>query len=270
VNLVVNARDAMPGGGTVMIATARATVEDGDVEVGGVPPGDWVRVTVRDTGTGIPPHVVDHVFEPFFTTKDIGKGTGLGLSTCYGIIRHAGGHIRLATSVGHGTTFSVYLPRLEGARMPRASAQSTPDSLPRGTETILLVEDEPQVRKLAARVLRSAGYTVLEASDGSAALERMERDRPDLDLLLTDLVMPGLSGGDLWERLRTEQDGLRVLLISGYTEDEAVHRDISLERLPFLAKPFTVGALAAKVRAVLDAPRDQSFGGSGSGGPEAR
>jgi CheY-like chemotaxis protein len=270
VNLVVNARDAMPSGGSVVIATARATVEDGDVELGGVPPGDWVRVTVRDTGTGIPPHVIEHVFEPFFTTKEIGKGTGLGLSTCYGIIQHAGGHIQLATSVGNGTTFSVYLPRVDGARAARAKPPSATGSLPGGTETILLVEDEPQVRKLAARVLRSAGYTVLEASDGNAALALVEGERPKPDLLVTDLVMPGMSGGDLWEKLHARDETLRVLLISGYTADEAVHRDISLERLPFLAKPFTVGALAAKVRAVLDAPRDQPSGPSGNGGPEAR
>ncbi|MGH2542269.1 MAG: ATP-binding protein, partial [Ardenticatenaceae bacterium] len=203
-NLVVNARDAMPTGGKITIETANVTL---DAEYArrtpDVTPGEYVALTVSDTGTGMTEEVKAKIFEPFFTTKEDGKGTGLGLATCYGIAKQNGGHIAAYSELGHGTTFKVYLPRIEGEANASAPVRNDAGEMPRGTETVLLVEDEQAVRELGARVLQEQGYAVIEASNGVEALQFVE-EHPELqiDLLLTDVVMPQMGGRELSERLR--------------------------------------------------------------------
>lgn len=253
-NLAVNARDAMPRGGTLTIATANTALdyEYARLQVG-VSAGDYVRISVTDTGTGIADEVRDTLFEPFVTTKEPGKGTGLGLATSYGIVKQAGGHITVDTALGVGTTFQVFLPRsTEGVEV-------TPDLRGRvkpvgGTETVLLVEDEPLVRDLAQRSLRNSGYQVLVAANGVQALEVARAHEGVIDLLLTDVVMPEMGGRELAQRLMDTRPGLRVLCMSGYTESPAGAPGMIDGSLPVLQKPFTPSGLAARVRAVLDQP----------------
>ncbi len=246
VNLAVNARDALPEGGWL-------TLETSNVEIGAtlaaphpeLPAGSYVLVTVSDSGQGMEPSTIARIFEPFFTTKSVGKGTGLGLAMVYGFIKQSGGHIEVQSEVGQGTAFRLYLP-LAKEPLTVAAPRPAPAQHPSGHETILLVEDEDAVRRVCGRVLVSRGYRVLEARDGEEALQLVERHQGELHLLVSDLVMPRLGGRELAAKLRAALPALRVLFLSGYTEEELEHGEA------FLPKPFTVAALACKVREVLD------------------
>jgi two-component system, cell cycle sensor histidine kinase and response regulator CckA len=252
VNFAVNARDAMPGGGTLAIRSFVARLDEEFCRRNaGARPGTYCAVEVRDTGTGMDERTVARVFEPFFTTKDVGKGTGLGLSTVYGIIKQSGGYVTAESTPGAGSTFTFYLPRRDD---DAAGSEQEPEKfpLPRGRESILLVEDEPSVRALARRMLERHGYTVVEAEDGASALEIARERDGTLDLVVTDLVMPRLSGRELAERLRAEHPGLRYLFMSGYTDDDIVRRGLSRPGMAFLSKPFTMAELLQAVRKVLD------------------
>jgi PAS domain S-box-containing protein len=251
-NLSLNARDAMPLGGKLIIETANRRFEgeqiSGQVQI---PPGQYVMLAVSDTGCGMDAETRSHLFEPFFTTKTEGKGTGLGLSTVYGIVRQSGGHIAVYSEPGHGTTVKVYLPRAGESADTGALGEDTAP-LPVGTETILLAEDEDRVRSLTVAVLTQQGYTVIEACDGQEALALAREYRGEIHLLLTDIVMPRLSGKDLADQLRRDRPGLRVLLSSGYTGDTVMQQGVMDASIPFLQKPFTVRTLTLKVREVLD------------------
>ncbi|HEV8124480.1 MAG TPA: response regulator [Gemmatimonadales bacterium] len=245
-NLAINSRDAMPEGGTLIISTENA---DAPAEWKDPPPA-CVALVMTDTGNGMSEHTRGHLFEPFFTTKDIGKGTGLGLATVYGIVKQSGGYITVESAPGNGTAIRIYLPRVDA---PLDSTTTGPGlgTAARGSETILLVEDEVSVRRLARRVLLSKGYVVLEAANGQEALRLVSEHTGPLDLVLTDVVMPGMSGPEMAERLSREQPGLRVLYMSGYA-DEAIGRHGVLETgVQFLQKPFTPQDLAQRVREVL-------------------
>ena len=254
VNLVVNARDAMPDGGTLMIETANIILDalDASTQVGLIA-GPYVLLAVSDTGVGMDVEVKQHLFEPFFTTKGVGKGTGLGLATCYGIVRQHGGQITITSEVGHGTTVRIALPRSAAPTTVRAIRDSaTAQPIAQGTETILLVEDEAAVRTLAARVLRACGYTVLETIDGGDALQIAQAYDAPIDLLLTDVVMPHMSGPALAAQLTGARLGLKVLFISGYTDDRFAHNGQLDPGINLLQKPFSAAALARKVREILD------------------
>jgi PAS domain S-box-containing protein len=247
-NLAVNARDAMPQGGTLTLRTADVELDERyarrHLEV---QPGRYVLLEITDTGCGMSPEVQARVFEPFFTTKEVGKGTGLGLAVVHGIIKQAGGHIEVESTAGQGTTFRVYLPRVEepAAPSPGPPAEAI-------VRTVLLVEDEEVVRAYARTVLAQHGYAVLEASDGAEALRRAEEHAGPIDLLVTDVVMPGLGGREVHQHLiGGPYPGLPVLYLSGYTEDEVLRRGVREEEEAFLGKPFTPAALLEKVRAVL-------------------
>jgi two-component system, cell cycle sensor histidine kinase and response regulator CckA len=238
-NLAVNARDAMPRGGTLTIATRDETGPDGDV----------VHLLVTDTGCGMDPQTRARLFEPFFTTKEPGKGTGLGLAVVHGVVTQSGGRIEVESEPGKGTTFRIELPRAAGPEPGEGSVG--PVDLPRGTETLLLVEDEAAVRALDRRVLASCGYTVLEAKDGRDAVRVADGHPGKIDLLVSDVVMPHLGGRQLAERLAAGRSGLKVLFVSGYTDDAVVRHGVGSE-FAFLPKPFTPAGLARKVREVLD------------------
>ncbi|HEU4763454.1 MAG TPA: response regulator [Gemmatimonadales bacterium] len=250
-NLAVNARDAMPDGGRLLIETANVQVDDATAaRIPDLTPGPYLRLVVSDTGTGIPAGVLEHIFEPFFTTKEMGKGTGLGLATVYGIVRRAGGQVVVETAEGQGTSFLIYLPRI--TESPAARARPDPVTLPRGSETLLVVEDEDAVRRITRRVLQQQGYHVLEAAGGDDAIRIATASPEPIHLLVTDVVMPGMGGRDLAERLRALRPGIRVLYLSGYADDAAVRLGVVEARVAFLEKPYTVAALAQKVREVLD------------------
>jgi len=253
VNMAINARDAMPNGGKLVIETANIELDHAYTRgQTGVTTGDYVLLTISDTGTGMDAAVQAHLFEPFFTTKAQGRGTGLGLATSYGIIGQHGGHIRFQSEMGNGTTFYIYLPRAEvTADSPAPTATALEVSA--GTETILLVEDEPAVRALAARVLRAQGYHVLQAADGVEALRvAQEFIGPTIHLLLTDVVMPQMGGRALAERLGALLPGIKTLFISGYTDGAITHRSEVEPRIDLLQKPFSPTTLVQKVRAVLN------------------
>jgi PAS domain S-box-containing protein len=252
-NLAVNSRDAMPTGGRLTIETRDVVLEESQVGGRDMAPGEYVIIAVSDTGTGMPPEVKARVFEPFFTTKGPGKGTGLGLATAYGIIKQSGGHMDAYSEVGVGTTFKIYLPAVPESEKPKASP-ALPATIRGGSERVLLVEDQPDVRQLALVALQSHGYRVLEATDGEDALRRVETDRPALDLIVTDVVMPGLSGREVAERLARTYPGIKVLYTSGYTDDAVVRHGILQADVAFLRKPYTPLSLARKVREVLDQP----------------
>jgi two-component system cell cycle sensor histidine kinase/response regulator CckA len=249
-NLAVNARDAMPYGGRLTIRTACAAMDSSAARARGLDPGEYAVLVVADTGSGMTAEVRQRIFEPFFTTKEVGKGTGLGLSTVYGIVKQSSGHIEVSSEPGEGTTFRVHLPGGAGTLAEEAPKRPSPAH---GVETILLVEDEPMVLDLGSRVLRSRGYRVLVASDAAEALQVAREHTGKIDLLLTDVVMPGLPGPELAARLETVKPGLRVLYVSGYADD-SVARLGAEEGISFLAKPFSGEALAARVREVLDQP----------------
>ncbi len=257
VNLALNARDAMPNGGTLTIVTRNVRVEAHDAAHPGVPAGRWVVLELHDTGVGMDAETQARIFEPFFTTKERGKGTGLGLATVYGIVRQAGGAVRVRSAVGQGSSFTLYLPRTTVAPAARA-AETAPTAVRGGTETVLLVEDEDAVRAIARETLARRGYEVLVAPDGPGAIALARRHPTPIDLLLTDVIMPGMHGRELAEALQRDRPGMRVLFMSGYTEDEVLHRGISTDALAFIAKPFTPDALAARVRDVLDAAEGEA------------
>ena len=251
-NLVVNARDAMPKGGRLTVETADAELDAAYAsEHVSVKPGRYVMLAVSDTGTGMSADTVAHIFEPFYTTKESGRGTGLGLSTVYGIVKQSEGYIWVYSEPGRGSTFKVYLPRVdEPAEVLPAAKAPVADQA--GSETILLVEDQPQVRELAQMVLAGKGYSVIVAATAEEA-ERAcaERDR-EIHLLLTDVIMPGLSGRELAKRLALRQPNLRVLYMSGYTFNVIAQGGMLEDGVAFLQKPFTPSTLAEKVREILD------------------
>jgi signal transduction histidine kinase/CheY-like chemotaxis protein len=255
VNLAVNARDAMPQGGTLTIATGEATVDlKSATSQPGLRPGRYAILTVADTGHGMDAQTRARVFEPFFTTKEVGKGTGLGLATVYGTVTAHGGHIDVQSSIGRGTVFRVLWPLAAGPIRP-ASVAELELNVRGGTETILLVEDEDQVRGLAAKVLAGYGYRVIEARDGTEAEQIGRRANDYLHLLITDVVMPGgVSGMELATRLVPLRPQMKVLFMSGYTDDAILRRGVLSEEAAFLQKPFTPDVLARKVREVLDGP----------------
>ena len=245
-NLVVNARDAMPAGGTLTITVSNASVSsDADV-----PPGEYVELVVSDTGMGIPAEHIAHIFEPFYTSKSAGKGTGLGLSTVYGIVSQSGGHIRVSSTVGAGTAFSIYLPRVHAS--PDVQAVSKRHDSLGGTETLLLVEDDAGVRTLMQRLLRRKGYDVLTAANGGEAMLIARRHPGRIALLITDVVMPEMNGPAVADYFRDAGHDMPVLFVSGYPADLVAEHGIHDGALNYLSKPFSTDGLAAKVREVLD------------------
>ncbi len=252
-NLAVNARDAMPDGGTLTIETAPAVLSEAYVRMhAAVTPGPYVMLALTDTGTGMSPETKARLFEPFYTTKPSGKGTGLGLAMVYGIVMQSGGHIWVYTEPGRGSTFKIYLPAHEGAADAKAATAPRAPTPPRSTETILVAEDEEAVRELICIILRRQGYTVLEASNGDEALALMATHGERVHLLLSDIIMPGLGGRSLLEQLRTQHPSLRVLFVSGYTENVVLNEGMLDSRTAFLEKPFSPSALLNRVRDVLD------------------
>jgi CheY-like chemotaxis protein len=252
VNLAVNARDAMPQGGKITIETANVELDNlyATAHIS-AQPGHYVMLSVSDTGSGMDQETQKQIFEPFFTTKETGKGTGLGLSTVYGIVKQSGGNIWVYSEVGKGTAFKIYFPQAEGdAETQSEVAQAA--LLPLGTETILVAEDENMVRALTSENLRLCGYQVLEAVSGEDALRLSREHDGEIDLLLTDVVMPRMSGRELAQRVTAERPGLPVLYVSGFTDDAIVHHGVLETGTEFLEKPFTLNALAQKVRHVLD------------------
>jgi PAS domain S-box-containing protein len=254
VNLAVNARDAMPQGGRLELETANEDLVPG-VAAGnpGLPPGPYVRLTVRDSGCGMDADTLGRIFEPFFTTKEVGKGTGLGLATAYGIVQQSGGRIAVESSPGRGATFHIYLPRLGDPVVAPRGSPAAPARWPGGSETVLLAEDDKAVRDFARALLADTGYRVLEAADGLDALRVCETHPGPIHLLLTDVVMPGMTGRTLADHLVALRPGLRVLYMSGYTDDAVLRRGVVEADTAFLAKPFRPEELARKVREVLDA-----------------
>jgi signal transduction histidine kinase/CheY-like chemotaxis protein len=252
-NLAVNARDAMPGGGALTITTRNAFLDEDHCRLHPeARPGPHVVLAVADTGVGMTPEVRARIFEPFFTTKGVGKGTGLGLATVHGIVRQSGGHIVVSSEVGRGTTFQLCLPAVEGVAVERP-APAPAERRPRAKETILLVEDDPAVRNVSLKILEAQGYDVLVGTDGRDAVAVAEKHAGLIDLVITDVVMPGLNGREVAELLRVHRPNIRVLFASGYTDDAMVLRGVLHHEVAFLAKPFTPGDLARKVREVLDA-----------------
>jgi CheY-like chemotaxis protein len=252
VNLVVNARDAMPRGGSLTIETTNVELSrDYASRHVGVNAGAYVVLAVSDTGTGMNEEVRRHIFEPFFTTKEKGKGTGLGLSTVYGIVNQSGGSISIYSEPDRGTTFKVYLPALDS--VPKSTeVKEVESAIPGGTETVLLVEDEEVVRGLARQVLQEAGYRVLVAPQGDEAIRLGNEHAKEIHLLLTDVVMPGAGGKEVADHLSSLCPGIKVLFMSGYTDEAIVHHGILDSDVKFIQKPFTPAALARKVREVLD------------------
>jgi PAS domain S-box-containing protein len=250
-NLTINARDAMPLGGKLTLATKNCRLDGKHVsEDAAVPAGEYVLLEVSDPGCGMDAETRSHLFEPFFTTKLPGKGTGLGLSTVYGIVRQSGGHIWVDSELGRGTSVKVYLPRARETSESTRHAKRG-EQMPRGNETILLAEDEQRVRGVTATVLARLGYKVLEAGDGQEALEVAKEYAGEIHLLLTDIMMPKISGRELEEQLRRERPAIKVVLSSGYSDDGISQRTLDTST-PFLQKPFTPHSLAIKIREVLD------------------
>ncbi len=251
VNLAVNARDAMPNGGRLLIETADMKLDE--AYCAGHPqvePGDYVMLAMSDTGHGMSDEVKRRIFEPFFTTKPKGRGTGLGLATIFGTVKQAKGSIEIYSEAGLGTTFRIYLPRVEPAP-EKSVAETIPMEMARGRETLLLVEDEASVRELARAMLGRLGYLVLQASDGAEALRLAEEHDGRIDLLMTDVVMPGMNGRELAERLQAVHPEMKVLLTSGYTEDVIVHHGVLDGNLSFISKPYSLHSLSAKIREIL-------------------
>jgi signal transduction histidine kinase/CheY-like chemotaxis protein len=258
-NLVINARDAMPQGGKLIIQTSNVILEDSYTGKRNLnlKPGPYVMLAVTDTGYGIDQKILPHIFEPFFTTKEQGKGTGLGLSTVYGIINQSGGDIWVETDTGRGTTFKIYLPRVDNPAEEQQASESR-ESLLSVSETVLLVEDEDVVRKLVREILEMNGYNVLQAANGREALPICEQHAGPIHLMLTDVVMPQMGGRELAERVASLRPDMKVLFMSGYTDDAIVHHGVLDSGIAFIQKPFTPDSLARKVRDMLDSTAKSS------------
>ena len=251
-NLAVNARDAMPDGGRLTIATRNVDLDEAYLQAHpGARPGPHVALVVSDTGTGMSPEVQARAFEPFFTTKGVGRGSGLGLAVVHGIVEQSAAHLELTSEVGAGTTFTIHFPAVDEPALERAPA---PAQAPRGSAVILLVEDEDGVRKLARLILERSGYTVIEAASGEEAVALLERHRGPIDMLVTDVVMPGIDGGQVAAAVTRRFPSARVLYLSGYTSDAVVRHGIQHHEVAFLQKPFSAASLAARVRDVLLSP----------------
>ena len=252
VNLAVNARDAMPEGGRLLVKTGNAELPPAETSTPeALPPGRYVVLQLQDTGVGMSAETQAHIFEPFFTTKAQGKGTGFGLATVYGIVRQSGGHITVDSALGAGATFSLYLPRVDEP-LGAAVAPATVATPAVGSETVLLAEDEALVRQMARRVLEQAGYTVLAAAGGAEAIQLAQGHKGPIDLLLTDVVMPGMSGRELARRMVEVRPGVRVLYMTGYSDEAVARHGVLDPGATLLQKPFTPAVLAREVRAVLD------------------
>jgi PAS domain S-box-containing protein len=248
-NLSVNARDAMPRGGDLVLATRNVTVPGDSAEYTYMASGEYVMLSVTDTGEGMSKETQERIFEPFFTTKGVGRGTGLGLSTVYGIVKQSNGYVWCKSELGQGTTFTILLPRATHAPAPAASLQI--DDVQRGTETVLVVEDEQSLRELAGEFLRSLGYTVLTADSGQQALSAASLHQHSIDVLLTDVVMPKMSGTQLSQMLSKTRPGMKTIYMSGYTDDAVVRHGIRQAAVVFLQKPFSFATLARKLREVI-------------------
>ncbi|MBC8090035.1 MAG: response regulator [Phycisphaerae bacterium] len=252
-NLVVNARDAIALSGLISIGTGRAVVDAAIASIRPeLDPGDYAVLTVTDSGAGMDNATAERIFEPFFTTKEAGKGTGLGLATVFGIVKQAGGHIFVYSELGLGTTFRIYLPHNDTSVGAQDRTRVGAPPALGGSETILLVEDEPHVRLLARRILTESGYTVIEAESGSEALVAATLHSGAIHLLISDVVLPGMNGPDVAERLHQSRPDMKVLFMSGYTPDASLHHRITQAGTPFLEKPFSRSGLATVVRATLD------------------
>jgi CheY-like chemotaxis protein len=250
-NLVVNARDAMPGGGKVVLETANVDLDEAHARKHtGTASGSFVMLSVTDTGKGMSAATQARIFEPFFTTKEKGEGTGLGLATVYGIVRQSGGYIWVDSELGQGSTFRIYLPRVEGTA--DAPEERTAVRAVLGSETVLLVEDEEGVRKLIKTLLQQGGYTVIEAQNGSEALAIFQTHADRIQLVVSDIIMPQMSGPELVQYLTALRPGLKFLYISGYTDDSIIQDGLLDAETRFLQKPFTSGNLLSKVREILD------------------
>jgi signal transduction histidine kinase len=255
-NLCVNARDAMPDGGLLELATCNVDLDaEGAREVGVEKPGAYVMIAVTDAGFGMDAETKVRIFEPFFSTKPAEKGTGLGLATVYGIVKQSGGDIWVYSEVGRGTTFKVFLPRIDEPLADEVAATAQRGAAPRGAETVLLADDEAPILKVAKRILEGAGYTVIAASDGAEAVKVAAAHKGTIDLLVTDMVMPHLGGRQVADKLRAERPGLRVLYLSGYTDTAAARQGLMEPGAEFLQKPFATDSLVRRVREVLDAAR---------------
>ena len=256
-NLAVNARDAMPGGGKLVVETANMELDEAYArQHPGAKPGRYVMLAVTDSGMGMSSETLAHIFEPFFTTKEVGKGTGLGLATVYGVVKQSGGYIWVISEIGKGASFQIFLPRVEESAAPNV-ARTVPAENLQGTETILLVEDADALRKLARSFLVDHGFQVIMASDGEEAVEVARNHNGRIDLLLTDVVMPGMNGRLLADRLLSKWPGLKVVFISGYTDSFIAGHGVLEPGTQLLHKPFTEDALIRKIREVLDANREQ-------------
>jgi signal transduction histidine kinase/ActR/RegA family two-component response regulator len=251
-NLVINARDAMPGGGTITVETANVELDEAYTsQHAGVRPGSYVMLAVSDTGIGMDEATKSHIFEPFFTTKEMGKGSGLGLATVYGVVQQSGGHVWVYSEPGRGSTFKVYLPRVEGEDGKIAENAEEKTTI-RGSETILVAEDDRQVRDLTVAILKACGYVVLDGDNAHDALRLCQQHAGEIHLFLTDVVMREMGGPDLARQVQTIRPKTRVLFMSGYTDSAIVHQGMLDPGIEFLPKPFTPSALAGKVRQVLD------------------
>ncbi len=251
VNLAVNARDAMPDGGTLTIATDNATASDAEIAAAGLPhAGPWVTLSVRDTGHGMAPETLEHIFEPFFTTKAEGVGTGLGLAMVFGIVTQSDGHIAVASEPRRGSSFTIYLPPTDEAATEDA-IEPVPDSIG-GSEIVLVVEDDPLVRRAACRVLSAKGYAVLEAGSAEEALDVARDHHGPVDALLTDMILPGMNGLELARRLRRDHDAMRVVCMSGYVDDKFGAGPPPDDGIAFISKPFDPESIARKLRTMLD------------------
>jgi CheY-like chemotaxis protein len=254
VNLAVNARDAMPGGGKLIIETSNVDLDANYTRTHPeVRPGPYVMLAVSDTGHGMNTDTMSRIFEPFFTTKEVGKGTGLGLSTVFGIVKQSGGHIGVYSEVGRGTSFKVYLPRIERSGEVAPAGVARAEALPVGSETILLVEDEEALRQLIREILEVGGYRVLPGGSPEEALAAAEAHSGPIHLLLTDVVMPLMSGRQVADRIKASRPAVRVMYMSGYTDEAISHHGALEPGTEFLQKPFTAHALLRKVREVLEA-----------------